>query len=400
MKGHRQVTGSRRYFFLFAIVVFSLIGMPASCLAQENAGKGGTGEFKTEWQESLSLDEVQNTFEDIQGGEGNGTGKTFSMTEFVSGVLSGEVEFSFRHLWQAATSHIQAQFDSQKQTLLRILLLGILSGVFLNFAGTVGDKDLSETGFYVTFLLLMVTMSAGFATVTKVATEAVENLLDFMKVLIPSFSLSLCFGTGTGTSLACYETMLIAISILETVMLHIFLPGVQVYFMLSMVNQLADHHFSKLAGLVKRFLKFGIRLLFGILIGYQGIQGMLLPIMDKVKGNALLRAAKGLPGIGNSIGGVADTVVGSGMLIKSAVGVGGILCILVLCFYPILKLFVFQLIYRIGSAFVQPVSDMRVVAALQTASECGGLLLKYVFAGAVMFVLSITIVVVSTNLTM
>ena len=70
MKGKRQVTVSRRYFFFLTVVFFPLVCMPASCLAQENAGKTGTGELKTEWQESLSLDEVQNTFEDIQGGGG------------------------------------------------------------------------------------------------------------------------------------------------------------------------------------------------------------------------------------------------------------------------------------------------------------------------------------------
>ena len=207
-------------------------------------------------------------------------------------------------------------------------------------------------------------------------------------------------GAGTGTSVAYYETMLIAISLLEMCTLYIFFPGVQIYFMLNTINQLADNHFSKMAGLVRSFLRFGIRFLFGVLIGYQGIQGMLLPVMDKVKNNTLLRTAKGLPGVGSSIGSVADTVFGSGMLIKSAVGVGGVLCILVLCFYPLLKLFVFQLMYRAGSALVQPVSDKRVAAALQTAAESSMLLMQFVFAGALMFLLSITIVVVSTNLTL
>ena len=314
--------------------------------------------------------------------------------------MSGEYEFSFREFGKSAVTQLGEQFDGQKQTLLRILALGILSGIFINFAGTIGDKDLSETGFYVTYLMLFVIMSAGFAEVSKIAIEAVEHLLTFMKVLIPSFSLTLCFGAGTGTSIAYYEAMLIAISFLEMSMLHIFIPGVQVYFMLNIINQLADNRFSKLTELIKSFLRFGIRVLFGVLIGYQGIQGMLLPVMDKVKNNAVLKTAKGLPGVGNSIGSVADTVLGSGMLIKSAVGCGGILCIIVLCFYPLLKLFIFQLMYRVGSALVQPVSDKRVAAALHTAAESSMLLLKFVFAGALMFLLSITIVVVSTNITL
>lgn len=384
----------------FLSIIFVVLFLAAAreepfCLAKENE----SGESGFNWQGSLSLDEVQEIFEHLQenGGAGENTG--FSIQDYVSDILSGKSDFSLRELWSQGLSQIEAQFDSQKQTLLRILVLGILSGIFVNFAGTLGDRNLSETGFFVIFLLLVTTMSAGFISASQIAMDAVEHLLTFMKILIPSFSLSLCVGTGTATSIAYYEAMLIAISFLEMAMTNIFLPGVQVYFMLSMINQLAENRFSRLAELVRSFLRFGIRFIFGVLIGYQGIQGMLLPVMDKVKNNALLRTAKGLPGIGNSIGGVADTVVGSGMLIKSAVGVGGILCIFILCFYPLLKLFIFQLMYRIGSALVQPVSDKRVAASLQITAESGMLLMKFVFAGALMFLLSITIVVVSTNLT-
>lgn len=373
----------------FSVVIVSLFlcGRTSFCMAKGN----------NSLEEMIPLDEVQEVFEDAVQEEGGGN---FSIRDYVTGIMSGEYEFSFREFGKSAVTQLGEQFDGQKQTLLRILALGILSGIFINFAGTIGDKDLSETGFYVTYLMLFVIMSAGFAEVSKIAIDAVEHLLTFMKVLIPSFSLTLCFGGGTGTSIAYYEAMLIAISFLEMSMRHIFIPGVQVYFMLNIINQLADNRFSKLTELIRSFLRFGIRVLFGVLIGYQGIQGMLLPVMDKVKSNAVLKTAKGLPGVGNSIGSVADTILGSGMLIKSAVGCGGILCIIVLCFYPLMKLFVFQLLYRVGSALVQPVSDKRVAAALHTAAESSMLLLKFVLAGALMFLLSITIVVVSTNITM
>lgn len=385
------MSGAGTWRLLLLVLCLFVFGGGPVCAAKETAGIAEKG-----FSDSLRLDEVQDVFDGlVQQDNGN----VFSIKEYVTGIMEGEYEFSFREFFHCAASQLGAQFDGQKQTFLKILALGILSGIFINFAGTIGDRDLSETGFYVTFLLLFVTMSAGFAAVSEVAAQALENLLTFMKVLIPSFSLTLCLGSGTGTSVAYYETMLIAISLLEMSMLYVFFPGVQVYFMLNTINQLADNHFSKMAELVRSFLRFGIKVLFGVLIGYQGIQGMLLPVMDRVKNNAVLKTAKGLPGVGNSIGSVADTVLGSGMLIKSAVGVGGILCIVVLCFYPLLKLFVFQLLYRLGSALVQPVSDKRVAAALHTAAESGMLLMKFVFAGALMFLLSITIVVISTNLT-
>jgi len=236
---------------------------------------------------------------------------------------------------------------------------------------------LGETGFYIIFTVLFAIVSMGFFTAFEVAEGAFQSLITFMKVLIPSISLSLCFGGGTGTSLVFYETMLMAISIVEMLMAHVLLPGVKIYFFLSMINQLADNHFSKMAEMVHVFLKGSIKVLYGVLLGYQGIQGILLPVMDKVKNNTFLQTAKGLPGVGNTLGSAADTILGSGMLIKSAVGVGGILCIIVLCFYPIIKLSVFTLIYRLSSAFIQPIGDKRIVVVLHAVFESGKILLWY-----------------------
>lgn len=359
----------------------------------EKAGEGQDSYNVTDWQDSIPLDEVESAFRSMQGKE-----SSFSIKEYVDDIMAGRASFSLAEIWNKGITHIADQFNNQRRVLFQILALGIIAGIFINFSGTIGDRNLGEMGFYVTYLLLFATMTTGFYMVYHVASETIGNLLDFMRALVPAFSLSLLMGTGGGTSAAYYESMLIAISLLEALMVNILLPGVQIYFFLSMMNQLAENHFSRLTELVRSFLRWSQKILFGVLVGYQGIQGILLPVIDRVKNNAVLQTAKGLPGVGNTVRSVADTVVGSGMLIKSAIGVGGLICILVLCFYPLVKILIFTLLYRIGGAVVQPVSDRRVAAALHAAAESGRILAGYVFAAALMFLISIIIVLVCTNI--
>lgn len=347
-----------------------------------------------DWQSELDLQDTDKVLEK------NAGDSTFSLTGYVSDVMKGNVEFSFFHIVDGLVRFVEDGLQQQRKTLFRILALGIFAGIFVRFAGTFGDRELGETGFYVVFLLLTGIVSSGFYVVYEVAREALTHLVDFMKALVPSFSLALCYGGGTQTSLLFYETMLIAMGLLEMFMTGFLLPGVQIYFFMNVVNQLAENRFSKMVELIRSVLRWSIKILFAVLLGYQGIQGMLLPVMDKVKNNALWQSAKGLPGVGNTVGSVMDTLLGSGVLIKSAVGIGGIIGILLLCVYPLLKLLVFTLVYRIGGAIVQPVSDMRIVAILQSAAASGKILLGYVMAGTLMFVLSITIVLVCTNMTM
>ncbi len=359
----------------------------------EKAGESQDSYNVTDWQDSIPLDEVESAFRSMQGKESR-----FSIKEYVEDIMAGRASFSLAEIWNKGITHIADQFNNQRRVLFQILALGIIAGIFINFSGTIGDRNLGEMGFYVTYLLLFATMTTGFYMVYHVASETIGNLLDFMRALVPAFSLSLLMGTGGGTSAAYYESMLIAISLLEALMVNILLPGVQIYFFLSMMNQLAENHFSRLTELVRSFLRWSQKILFGVLVGYQGIQGILLPVIDRVKNNTVLQTAKGLPGVGNTVRSVADTVVGSGMLIKSAIGVGGLICILVLCFYPLVKILIFTLLYRIGGAVVQPVSDRRVAAALHAAAESGRILAGYVFAAALMFLISIIIVLVCTNI--
>ncbi len=361
---------------------------------QKKEGRDNSGSYDvTDWQDSIPLEEVEKVFQKMQGEE-----SSFSIQDYVDDIMEGRASFSLGELWNTGLQHIADQFNGQKDVLFRILALGIIAGIFVNFSGTIGDRNLGETGFYITYLLLFAMMAAGFHMAYQVAADSIRNLLSFMRALVPAFSLSILMGTGSGTSAAYYETMLIVISLIETLMVNILLPGVQIYFLLSMMNQLADNHFSRLTELVRSFLRWTQRILFGILVGYQGIQGILMPVLDKVKNNTVLQTAKGLPGVGNTVGSVADTVVGTGILIKSAIGVGGLICILVLCFYPLVKLLIFTVMYKIGGAVVQPVSDRRVAAALHAAAESGKILAGYVFAGALMFLLSIIIILICTNM--
>lgn len=371
-------------FFLLYMVLYLVTAAAAPCRAAD----------KTElpdWQGDLCLEEADEFMQKEQG-------EDFSIRRYVTDVLAGKSNFSFGEIWDRIQRQVSDQWDTQKHILLRILALSVFAGVFVRFAGTVGDGDLGETGFYVVFLLLTGIVTTAFFAAYEVTEGALSHLVDFMKALIPSFSLALCYGGGVQSSLVFYETMLIAMGLLEMFLKNILLPGVQIYFFLSVINQMAERRFSRMVDLIGSILRWSIKLLFGTMIGYQGIQGMLVPVMDRVRNNAVWQTAKGLPGVGNTVGSVVDTVLGSGVLIKSAVGVGGLIGIMVLCIFPLMKLLVFTLLYRIGGAVVQPVSDRRIVMVLQSAAASGRILLGYMAASTLMFLLSIVIVLVSTNM--
>lgn len=134
------------------------------------------------------------------------------------------------------------------------------------------------------------------------------------------------------------------------------------------------------------------------MLGYQGLQGLILPVMDQVKNNGILTAAKSVPGVGNLVGGAAQTLVGSTMLIKSAIGVGGVIGFVCVVFYPLLKMGIFTCFYKVAQALVQPVSSGGFCVAVAAAGECGKLLFQCLFYSTILFSLAILILLLATNL--
>ena len=379
---------------IFGIFLCLLVaaGMGISCSGSREA-KAVSGDpalssedIRNRIYDSIPLQEVEEVLQDMKEDEVD-----FSIREYVDRVLAGEGELSLVGMESYVRNYIVHQFEANRKTFLRLILFGILSGVFLNFSSTMYEKQMGETGFQIIYFLVVTIMVTGFFSVTQVAGDVLADIIQFMNALIPSFSVALTWSSGSATSMAFYQT------VAENVLIRVFVPMVQVYFLVSIMNPLADWRFTKFASLLRGLVRIGTKTLLAILIGHQGIQGLIMPALDGVKRSTVFRTASSLPGVGNLFGGVTDTVIGTGVLIKSAIGVGGLIAVCVICIAPILKLGVFTVVYRGLAAFAQPVTDRRIVSVFQSTADSGRLLLHIVFMTAVMFLVTLTIIIAATN---
>ena len=342
--------------------------------------------------DSIPLDEVETILQEMKEDD-----TEFSIRDYVNQVIRGEGELSLAGIGDYTKKHIQNQLEINKNTFIRLILYGILSGIFLNFSTSLYEKQMGETGFQIIYFLVLTIIVTGFLSAFAVAGEVLGSILDFMKALVPSFSVALTWSSGSATSMAFYQAALYAIAIAENLLVHLFLPVVQVYFLVSVFNPLSNWRFTKFALLIRSFVRIGTKVLLAVMIGHQGIQGLIMPALDGVKRSSLFKAASSIPGVGNVFGGVTDTVIGTGVLIKSAIGIGGLVAIAIICILPIIKLGVFTVIYKGLAAFSQPVTDKRIVSVFQSTADSGKLLLQIVYMTAVMFLVTLAIVIAATN---
>lgn len=324
--------------------------------------------------------------------------KKMGFQELISSLISGEGENAGQMVMQFVSDQLSYEFRYNKQNLAYMLLIAIIAAVFTNFSNAFQNKQVSEISFYVLYMLL-ITMCLNSFRIAMAGIEGhLELLLDFMRVLCPSYFLAVAIASGSSSSLIFYNIVLFLIYVAETLILRFLLPLVNIYIMVQVMNYLAgEEYLSQFAELLKKLISWILKTLVTCVIGINVIQGMLAPAIDALKRSALTKTAEAIPGIGNAIGGVTDVVLGTAVLIKNGIGMAGAAVLIAICAVPILQMAVMTLLYKLAAALVQPVSDKRITGCIGSVSEGYELLVKVIFSTGVLFLLTIAVVTASTT---
>ncbi len=292
---------------------------------------------------------------------------------------------------------LASTFQDQRM-IVSLLMIALIGAVFTNFSKLLRGRQVAQMAFFSIYLLFFSVLSASFLQTAALAEQTMEYLLDFMKVLVPTFCISLGFTQGGAAAGAYYEFALIMITVVNWVLVKFALPAIHIYFFLRVINYLAEEDmFSKMAELIRDVVKLVMKSLFGIVMGMNVIQGLIVPVTAQVKNMTLVRAGGAIPGIGNTVSSVAQSILCAGKLVKNSVGVAGLIAVFLICALPLLHMVIDQLLYQLVAAAIQPVSDKRLVKSIGSTVEAMRLLVYAVGMGAMLFVTSIAIISAMTS---
>ena len=321
---------------------------------------------------------------------------TFS--DVVSTLISGDVTEAVRIFLQFVTDQISYEFDYNRRSLVYVLITALTAAVFSNFAGAFRNRQISDISFYVMYMLLITLCLTSFQTSAEGLEERLDALLEFMQVLCPSFFLAVAFASGSVTSLFFYNVILLLIYIVELVIVRFLLPVVNIYIMVRVLGNLTGEDFlSEFADLIRKGVSWILKTMLVCVVSVNVVQGLLAPAIDTVKRSALTRTAEALPWVGNAVGGVAEVVLGTAVLIKNGIGMAGAVITIAMCAVPILQMLIMAFMYKLAAALVQPVSDKRITTCISGVSEGYEIMVKVIFTAGLLFMITIAIVAASTS---
>ena len=312
-------------------------------------------------------------------------------------MLNGETEPSLQVIGEMISDQFFYEWKSSKAGMVHILLIVIVAAVFTNFSNVFQNKQISEISFYVLYLLLITIGLNSFRILIVSASENLERLIGFMKVLGPVYFLAVAFAAGSSTSILFYNLVLLLIYLVELVILNFLIPFVQVYIVVKVMNNLSEEdYFSKFAELCETVIAWTLKTLLAGVTGVNIIQGLLSPAIDSLKRSVVGRSAEAIPVVGDAIGGVTEVMLGTAILIKNGIGVAGALVCIGICLVPIIQMAVVTLLYKLIAAMIQPVSDKRIVGCISSIADGSQMLLRIIFTTGVLFLLTIAVVTATT----
>ena len=110
---------------------------------------------------------------------------------------------------------------------------------------------------------------------------------------------AVAFSGGAVTAAGLYECMLFLLTGVQWLFLSLFLPGIQICFLLMLAGHMVkEDMLSRFRDLVGTGISWGVKTLMGLVVGFHLLQGLVLPYADAVKNSGLIRVMEVIPGIG------------------------------------------------------------------------------------------------------
>ena len=321
-----------------------------------------------------------------------------SFSDVFSALMSGNIAETIRIFLRFLTDQISYEFDYNRRSLVYVLMTALTAAVFSNFAGAFKSRQISDISFYIMYMLLITLCLTSFRISAEGLEDRLSALVDFMRVLCPSYFLAVAFASGSVTSLFFYNVILFLIYVVELVIVRFLLPVVNIYIMVRVLGNLTGEDFlSEFADLIRKAVSWILKTLLICVVSVNVVQGLLAPAIDAVKRSALTRTAEALPWVGNAVGGVAEVVLGTAVLIKNGIGMAGAVITIAICAVPIFQMLIMAFMYKLAAALVQPVSDKRITTCISGISEGYEIMVKVIFTSGLLFMITIAIVAASTS---
>jgi len=315
--------------------------------------------------------------------------------------LRSEKSFDFRSFFKTLALYIFREISANFHLLGQLIALSVVCAILKNINEAFENGSVSKITYSVVFLVLIIIAVQSFTMAIRAGQEAISDMVSFIQALMPTI-FTLLVSIGNLTSVAVFNPLIfMGITAASTWIKDILLPIIFFSAVLGVVNNVTDRFkVSMLASLLKQVCVFLLGLFLSIFLGVLVVQGAASAAVDGISIRTAKFASKNfIPIVGGIFSDTIDAIVGCSLILKNAIGITGMLVVLFITIYPIIKILAIVFIYKLAGAIIQPIGESSMVKCLDDMANSLILIFISVAAVAMMFFMAITVILASGNIT-
>lgn len=313
-------------------------------------------------------------------------------------LISGDGRPLLSRLAEGMSQALFAEWRENKALLLMIVALAAGFTLLKNFSTIFRNSYISEMCFLLVYIELMVLLMKSFLIMNELLSETLQRVVEFMKMLIPVFAMSMVFSNGTGSAAGFYEMTFFIIYLVQWGLLYLLAPMVQIYVVMQFLNYILEgEKFTRMCELLEDGIRFCLKFIVTLVMGINLVQGLIYPAIDRLKTGTWAKAVGMIPGIGNSANAIGEMLIGTGMVIKNSVGAAAMLVLVVLTAIPLVKLYTMSFLYKLSAAVLEPVTDKRIAGSINGVFKGSVLAGKLMLTSLFLFFITIAMITASTS---
>ncbi|MFU0823803.1 stage III sporulation protein AE [Clostridium sp.] len=307
---------------------------------------------------------------------------------------SGDGKLSTKKIFKALLSYGFREVIACGKLMYMIIIICIICALINNLENAFSNGNLSNIAYFACYALLIILISRTFYIGVSTAREAIKDMTDFMAALMPVL-LMLLASVGGFSQAAVMDPIIIGvINISARIFINLIIPIIGLSFVIQFVNNISqEYKVDNLSKLLNKSALWIQGIIMTIFIGTVTIRSMATATIDAVaEKTAKFAVDSFIPIVGKSLSDAISTVAGYSLLLKNALSSIGLIILIVILIFPVIKIVVMAFIYKLTAALIEPISDSRLVKCIASAGDSLILINSCLISVSVMFFIIISII--------
>ncbi|MDE7270995.1 MAG: stage III sporulation protein AE, partial [Acetatifactor sp.] len=132
-----------------------------------------------------------------------------SLSALLQRLWQGDIIGALADFLKQSIAEMAGSTVGLKNIFVWILVLGVVSALMSHFVEVFDKHQVADLSFYFMYLLMTVILLKCFAQAASTAVEALENIVLFIRLLMPPYLLAVGVATGSATATGYYQLLLL-----------------------------------------------------------------------------------------------------------------------------------------------------------------------------------------------